>query len=369
MNATSTPRVAAAIARTPVAPELSPAERPPYVADPGRYDVIGYRYTGRSGLQLPQISLGLWHNFGDDVPFASQRALVRRAFDLGVTQFDLANNYGPPYGSAEENLGRIFVKDLRPYRDELVITTKAGWDMWPGPYGFLGSRKYMLASLDRSLARLGLDHVDIFYSHRFDADTPLEETMGALHSAVQQGKARYVGISSYAPERTREAIRILAGLGTPLLIHQPNYSMFNRWIEEGLLDVLGEAGVGCIPFSPLAQGLLTDRYLKGIPAGSRGSQDKSMSSPMFSTENLERVKALNQIARRRGQSLAQMAILWVLRDKRVTSALIGASSITQLEDSLGALDGAPFDDEELAQIDRYAATISGVDLWSDSTRG
>ncbi len=368
MNATSTSRVAAAIARTPVAPELSPAERPPYVADPGRYDVIGYRYTGRSGLQLPQISLGLWHNFGDDVPFANQRALVRRAFDLGVTQFDLANNYGPPYGSAEENFGRIFAKDLRPYRDELVITTKAGWDMWPGPYGYLGSRKYMLASLDRSLARLGLDHVDIFYSHRFDPDTPLEETMGALHSAVQQGKARYVGISSYAPERTREAIRILAGLGTPLLIHQPNYSMFNRWIEEGLLDVLGEAGVGCIPFSPLAQGLLTDRYLKGIPAGSRGSQDKSMSSPMFSKENLERVKALNRIARRRGQSLAQMAILWVLRDRRVTSALIGASSITQLEDSLGALDGAPFDDEELAEIDRFAKPGKAVDLWASSSR-
>jgi L-glyceraldehyde 3-phosphate reductase len=369
MNATPTARVAAALARPVDAHPLSPTERPPYVADPGRYDVIGYRRTGRSGLQLPEISLGLWHNFGDDTPFARQRALVRRAFDLGVTQFDLANNYGPPFGAAEESFGRIFAKDLRPYRDELVITTKAGWDMWSGPYGFLGSRKYLLASLEQSLARMGLDHVDIFYSHRVDPDTPLEETMGALHTAVQQGKARYVGISSYAPERTREAIRILAGLGTPLLIHQPNYSMFNRWIEEGLLDVLGEAGVGCIPFSPLAQGLLTDRYLKGIPAGSRGSQDKSMSSPMFSKENLERVKALNRIARRRGQSLAQMAILWVLRDKRVTSALIGASSIAQLEDSLGALDGAPFDDEELAEVDRYAATISGVDLWSDSTRG
>ena len=368
MNATSTPRVADAIARTPVAPDLSPTERPPYVAGPGRYDVIGYRHTGQSGLQLPEITLGLWHNFGDDVPFADQRALVRRAFDLGVNQFDLANNYGPPYGSAEENFGRIFAKDLRPYRDELVITTKAGWDMWSGPHGYLGSRKYLLASLDQSLARMGLDHIDIFYSHRFDPDTPLEETMGALHSAVQQGKARYVGISSYAPERTREAIRILAGLGTPLLIHQPNYSMFNRWIEEGLLDVLGEAGVGCIPFSPLAQGLLTDRYLKGIPAGSRASQDKSMSTSMFSKENLARVKSLNRIARRRGQSLAQMAILWVLRDRRVTSALIGASSITQLEESLGALDGAPFDDEELAEIDRFAKPGKAVDLWASSSR-
>jgi L-glyceraldehyde 3-phosphate reductase len=338
------------------------------VADPGRYDVINYRYTGRSGLRLPEISLGLWHNFGDDVPFANQRALVRRAFDLGVTQFDLANNYGPPFGSAEENFGRIFAKDLRPYRDELVITTKAGWEMWRGPYGFLGSRKYLLASLDQSLARMGLDHVDIFYSHRFDPDTPLEETMGALHSAVQQGKARYVGISSYSAERTRAAIAILADLGTPLLIHQPNYSMLNRWIEEALLDVLGEAGVGCIPFSPLAQGLLTDHYLKGVPAGSRATQGKSINKAMLSDENLKRIRALNKIARRRGQSLAQMAIQWVLRDRRVTSALIGASSIAQLEDSLGALDGAPFDNAELAEIDRYAKPGSGVDLWASSSR-
>jgi L-glyceraldehyde 3-phosphate reductase len=368
MNAKPTARVADAIARTPKPPKLPAFEQPPYVADPARYDVIGYRHAGRGGLQLPEITLGLWHNFGDDVAFANQRALVRRAFDLGVTQFDLANNYGPPYGAAEENFGRIFAKDLRPYRDELVITTKAGWDMWAGPYGYLGSRKYLLASLDQSLARMGLDHVDIFYSHRFDKDTPLEETMGALHTAVQQGKARYVGISSYSADRTREAIRILAELGTPLLIHQPNYSMFNRWIEEGLLDVLGEAGVGCIAFSPLAQGLLTDRYLKGIPAGSRASQDKSMSTGMFSKENLARVKALNRIARRRGQSLAQMAIAWVLRDRRVTSALIGASSIAQLEDSLGALDGAPFSDEELAEIDRYAKPANAVDLWARSSR-
>ena len=364
MTAADTGRVARAIARDTTV-ELPPTEQPPYVADPGRYDVIDYRFTGRSGLKLPAITLGLWHNFGDDVPFERQRALVRRAFDLGITQFDLANNYGPPYGASEENFGRIFAKDLRPYRNELVITSKAGWDMWSGPYGFLGSRKYVLASLDESLERMGLDYVDIFYSHRFDPDTPLEETMGALHTAVQQGKARYVGISSYSPERTAEAIAILRELGTPLLIHQPNYSMFNRWIEDGLLDVLGEAGVGCIPFSPLAQGLLTDKYLDGIPAGSRAAQDKSISSEMLSPENLERIRALNGIARRRGQSLAQMAILWVLRDPRVTTALIGASSVAQLEDSLGALDGAPFDDEELAEIDRYAKPGAGVDLWAE----
>jgi len=360
-------RVAAAVAR-PQALELPPAEQPPYVADLGRYDVIPYRRTGRSGLQLPAISLGLWHNFGDDTPFTLQRALVRRAFDLGVTQFDLANNYGPPYGSAEESFGRIFAKDLRPYRHELVITTKAGWDMWPGPYGFLGSRKYLLASLEESLTRMGLDHVDIFYSHRFDPDTPLEETMGALHAAVEQGKARYVGISSYSGPRTREAIAILEGLGTPLLIHQPNYSMLNRWIEDGLLDVLGEAGVGCIPFSPLAQGLLSDRYLAGVPTGSRATQGKSVSAGMLGEDVLARIRALHEIARRRGQSLAQMAIAWVLRDARVTSALIGASSVAQLEDSLQALDGAPFDAEELAEIDRYATTISEVDLWAASSR-
>ncbi len=367
MSTASTGKVAAAIAR-PQPAALPPAESPPYVADPGRYDVIGYRHTGRSGLQLPEISLGLWHNFGDDTPFASQRALVRRAFDLGVTQFDLANNYGPPFGSAEENFGRIMAKDLRPYRHELVITTKAGWDMWPGPYGFLGSRKYVLASLDESLARMGLDHVDIFYSHRFDKDTPLEETMGALATAVQQGKARYVGISSYSPERARSAIAILAELGVPLLIHQPNYSMFNRWIEDGLLDVLGDAGVGCIPFSPLAQGLLTDRYVAGIPAGSRATQGKSISSEMLSDEMLGRIRALHEIAQRRGQSLAQLAIRWVLRDPRVTSALIGASSVTQLEDSLRALDGPDLSDEELVEIDRYAKTAPSVDLWAGSSR-
>jgi len=360
MTSNSTDRVARAIAR-PTSPDLPPTEQPPFVADPGRYDVIDYRFRPLR----PAITLGLWHNFGDDIPFERQRALIRRAFDLGVTQFDLANNYGPPYGSAEENFGRIFAKDLRPYRNELVITSKAGWDMWPGPYGFLGSRKYVLASLDDSLARMGLDYVDIFYSHRFDPDTPLEETMGALHTAVQQGKARYVGISSYSPERTAEAIAILRDLGTPLLIHQPNYSMFNRWIENGLLDVLGGAGVGCIPFSALAQGLLTNKYLDGIPEGSRATQDKSLSSDLLSDENLDRIRALNEIAQRRGQTLAQMAILWVLRDPRVTTALIGASSIAQLEDSLGALDGAPFDDEELAEIDRYAKPTTGVDLWAE----
>jgi L-glyceraldehyde 3-phosphate reductase len=362
-----TDRVAAALGR-PQPPAPPPTEAPPYVADPGRYDVIGYRRTGRSGLQLPEISLGLWHNFGDDTPFATQRALVRRAFDLGITQFDLANNYGPPFGSAEENFGRILAKDLRPYRHELVITTKAGWDMWPGPYGFLGSRKYVLASLDESLARMSLDHVDIFYSHRYDPDTPLEETMGALATAVAQGKARYVGVSSYSAQRTREAIAILADLGLPLLIHQPNYSMLNRWIEDGLLDVLGEAGVGCIPFSPLAQGLLSGRYLSGVPAGSRATQGKSISEPMLGEETLGRIRALNAIAERRGQSLAQMAISWVLRDPRVTSALIGASSVAQLEDSLRALDGPGFSPDELAEIDRYAVTSEGIDLWTDSSQ-
>jgi L-glyceraldehyde 3-phosphate reductase len=359
-------RVARAIAK-PTADPLPPVERPPYVADPDRYAVMDYRRCGTSGLQLSPISLGFWHNFGDDVPFERQRALVRRAFDLGVTVMDLANNYGPPFGSAEENFGRIFAKDLQPYRNELVITSKAGWDMWPGPYGFLGSRKYLLASLEESLTRMGLDHVDIFYSHRFDPDTPLEETMGALHTAVEQGKARYVGISSYSPERTAEAIAILRDLGTPLLIHQPNYSMLNRWIEHGLLDVLGDAGVGCTPFSPLAQGLLTNKYLDGVPAGSRATQGKSLSDDMLSEGNLANIRALNDIAQRRGQSLAQMAISWVLRDPRVTTALIGASSVAQLEDSLGALDGAPFSDEELAEIDRYAKPDQTVDLWADSS--
>jgi L-glyceraldehyde 3-phosphate reductase len=360
-------RVAAAIRSTPLPSELAPAERPPFVAAPGRYQVIDYRRSGASGLQLPAISLGLWHNFGEDRPLAGQRAIVRRAFDLGITHFDLANNYGPPYGSAEENFGRLLASDLRPYRQELVISTKAGWDMWPGPYGFLGSRKYLLASLDQSLERMGLDHVDIFYSHRFDPDTPLEETMGALDTAVRSGKARYVGISSYSAQRTSEAIAILRDLGTPLLIHQPSYSMLNRWIEDGLLDVLGSEGVGCICFSPLAQGLLTDRYLQGIPNGARASQGKSLSMDMLSEANLAKVRALDAIARRRGQSLAQMAIAWVLRDVRVTSALVGASSVAQLEDAVRALDGMSFDDDELTQIDRYA-TESGINLWVGSSQ-
>jgi len=348
-------------------PEL-PAEdlQPFYWAAEDRYAQMGFRYVGQSGLQLPAISLGLWHNFGDDTPFARQRAIVRKAFDLGITQFDLANNYGPPFGSSEENFGRIFAKDLAPYRDELVITTKAGWHMWPGESGWGGSRKHVLASLEASLKRMGLDHVDIFYSHRIDLDTPIEETMSALATAVHEGKARYVGISSYSPARTREAARLLRELGTPLIIHQPNYSMFNRWIEAELLDVLEAEGAGCIPFSPLAQGLLTSKYLEGVPAGSRATQDKTIFGDQLSEENLARVRALNEIAQRRGQSLAQMAILWVLRDPRVSSALVGASSPEQLEDSVGALDGAPFSAEELAEIDRYAQPGAGVDLWNVS---
>ena len=363
---TSDARVASAIARPSAAP-LPDAERPPFTAAADRYDVIDYRHTGRSGLQLPRISLGLWHNFGEDVPLATQRSILRRAFDLGVTHFDLANNYGPPYGAAEESFGRIFASDFGPYRDELVISTKAGWDMWSGPYGFLGSRKYLLASLDQSLERMGLDYVDIFYSHRYDPNTPIEETMGALATAVHTGKARYVGISSYSAARTREAITILDDLGVPLLIHQPNYSMFNRWIEVELIDVLGESGVGIIPFSPLAQGLLTNRYLGGIPEGARAAQGKSLGAGMLSDANLERIRALDEIAQRRGQSLARMAIAWVLRDPRVTTALIGASSVAQLEDSLQALDQADFSDEELVEIDRYAVD-GGVDLWADSSR-
>ncbi len=348
-------------------PELPPdSVEPYYTADRARYERMAFRHTGNSGLQLPAISLGLWHNFGDDVPFARQRAVIRRAFDLGITQFDLANNYGPPFGSAEENFGRVLAKDLKPYRDELVITTKAGWHMWPGPYGWAGSRKHVLASLEQSLRRMGTDHVDIFYSHRIDLDSPLTETMGALATAVQQGKARYVGISSYSPARTAEAAAILRELGTPLLIHQPNYSMFNRWIEAELLDTLEGVGAGCIPFSPLAQGLLTSKYLDGVPEGSRASQGKSLSGGMLSEENLARIRALHEIAQRRGQSLAQMAILWTLRDPRVTSALIGASSPEQLEDSVGALDGAPFSDDELAEIDRYAIPSEGIDLWNVS---
>ncbi len=336
----------------------------PYEPSPTRYDTMPYRRAGRSGLALPAISLGLWHNFGDDHPIDTRRAILRRAFDRGVTHFDLANNYGTPYGSAETNFGRILREDFASYRDELVISTKAGWDMWPGPYGDLGSRKYLLASLDQSLQRLGLDYVDIFYHHHFDPTTPLEETMGALDHAVRVGKALYVGISSYSDERTSEAIAILRSLGTPLLIHQPSYSMLNRWIEHGLLDALDVEGVGCIAFSPLAQGLLTDRYLHGVPEGSRATKGTSLPASMLSEANLAHVAALAEIARARGQSLAQMAIAWTLRDRRVTSALIGASSVAQLDDNLDALDYLEFTPEELAAIDEHA--VEGhIDLWRD----
>jgi L-glyceraldehyde 3-phosphate reductase len=335
---------------------------PTYIPADHRYESMPYRRCGASGLLLPSLSLGLWHNFGDDRPLDTQRATLRRAFDLGITHFDLANNYGPPYGSAEQNFGRILASDFRHHRDELVISTKAGWDMWPGPYGDLGSRKYLLASLDQSLHRMGLDYVDIFYHHHFDPDTPLEETMGALHSAVTQGKALYAGISSYSAQRTSEAVAILQRLGTRLLIHQPSYSMLNRWIEEGLLDVLESEQVGCIAFSPLAQGLLTDRYLDGIPEDSRAARDDSLSRDMLSEENLSRIRALNEIAGNRGQSLAQMAIAWALRDPRVTSVLIGASSVRQLEQNVAALAHLEFSPDELVEIDRYAVE-GGVDLW------
>jgi L-glyceraldehyde 3-phosphate reductase len=331
-----------------------------------RYDRMPYRRCGRRGLLLPAISLGFWWNFGHDRPLETGRAIVRRAFDLGITHLDLANNYGPPYGSAEETFGRLFASDLRPYRDELVISTKAGYDMWPGPYGIGGSRKYLLASLDQSLARLGLDYVDIFYSHRFDPETPLEETMGALDAAVRAGKALYVGISSYSAEKTREAAAILRDLGTPLLINQPSYSMLNRWIEPELLDALGELGVGCIVFSPLAQGMLTDKYLHGIPEGSRASRPYSLWPDLITEEALEKIRALNEIAQRREQTLAQMALGWALRDGRVTSALIGASSVAQLEDNVAALERLDFAQEELAEIDRYA-TDSGINIWAGST--
>jgi L-glyceraldehyde 3-phosphate reductase len=321
-----------------------------------------YRRTGRSGLKLPLLSLGLWHNFGDDVALAAQRDILRRAFDLGITHFDLANNYGPPYGSAERNFGGHFARDFRPYRNELVISTKAGWDMWPGPYGDLGSRKYLLTSLDDSLSRMGLDYVDIFYSHRFDPDTPLEETMGALITAHQQGKALYVGISSYSPERTRQAEAILREARVPLLIHQPSYSMLNRWIEPSLLDTLDELGVGCIAFSPLAQGMLTDKYLKGIPAGSRAAQGKSLDPDLLSPEALTHVRALNRMAKTRGQSLAQMALAWALRDERMTSLVIGASSVAQLEDNVAALGNLDFTAKELTGIDRHAVD-AGINLW------
>jgi L-glyceraldehyde 3-phosphate reductase len=337
-----------------------------YLPADGRYDSMQYRRVGRSGLELPAISLGLWQNFGGDRPFETQRAIVRRAFDLGITHFDLANNYGPPYGSAEENFGRILATDLRGYRDELVISTKAGYDMWPGPYGDRGSRKYLLASLDQSLARMGVPYVDIFYSHRADPETPLEETMGALDSAVRQGKALYAGISSYSPERTRQAAQVLRGLGTPLLIHQPSYSMLNRWIEDGLLEVLGEEGVGCIVFSPLAQGLLTDRYLGGVPEGSRASRAGTLRADQLDEATLAKVRALHQIAGRRGQSLAQLAVAWTLRDPRVTSALLGASSVAQLEDNVAALGRLGFAADELAEIDRYA-TDAGINLWAESS--
>src|SRR5947199_5519821 len=319
--------------------------------DGDRYLRMPYRRSGRSGLLLPAISLGLWQNFGHDRPLETQRSIVRRAFDLGITHFDLANNYGPPYGSAEENFGRILKSDLAGHRDELVISSKAGYDMWPGPYGIWGSRKYLLASLDQSLRRMGLEYVDIFYSHRFDPQTPLEETMGALDTAVRRGKALYAGISSYSPERTREAAAILRSMGTPLLIHQPSYSMLNRWVERGLLDVLGTEGVGCIAFSPLAQGMLTDRYLNGIPEGSRAAQGKSLDPSLLTDVALAHIRRLNDVAQQRGQSLAQLALQWVLRDPRVTSVLIGASSVAQLEANVAALDGPPLTDAELGAID------------------
>src|SRR3954451_21441791 len=340
-----------------------------YLPAAGRYDAMEYRRCGRSGLKLPAVSLGLWHNFGDDVPLARQRAILRRAFDLGITHIDLANNYGPPYSSAELNFGKIFAQDLRPYRDQLVLSTKAGYDMWPGPYGQWGSRKYLLASLDQSLARMGVDYVDIFYSHRFDPQTPLEETMGALDTAVRSGRALYAGISSYSPERTRDAVGILRSMGTPLLIHQPSYSMLNRWVEQGspsLLDVLGDEGVGCIAFSPLAQGMLTDRYLNGIPQDSRAAQGKSLDPSLLTDEALAHVRRLNEIAGRRGQSLAQLALSWVLRDERVTSVLIGASSVKQLETNVAAVAAPPPTDSELAGIDEDAVD-SGINLWQRSS--
>ena len=337
-----------------------------YVPASDRYERMVYNRSGRSGLQLPAVSLGLWNNFGYDFPFEEGRAIVRRAFDLGITHFDLANNYGPPYGSAEENFGRMLAFDLAPYRDELAISTKAGYDMWPGPYGEWGSRKYLLSSLDQSLGRMRLDYVDLFYSHRFDPETPLEETMGALDAAVRQGKALYVGISSYSAGKTREAAAILRQLGTPCVIHQPSYSMLNRWIEPELLDTLGELGIGCIVFSPLAQGMLSDKYLDGVPEGSRASRPATLSPDLLTPEALEKIRALNDIAKRRGQTLAQMAVAWALRDPRVTSALVGASSVEQLEANVAALQNLEFSPEELEEIDRYA-TDSGINLWATSS--
>jgi L-glyceraldehyde 3-phosphate reductase len=338
-----------------------------YIADEDRYEKkMPYRRCGRSGIDLPEVSLGLWQNFGDDRALDGQRAILRRAFDLGVTHFDLANNYGPPYGSAEINFGRLLMEDFRPYRDELIISTKAGYDMWPGPYGDHGSRKYLLASLDQSLQRMGLEYVDIFYSHRADPDTPLEETMGALHTAVHSGRALYAGISSYSAERTAQAAAIMRDLGTPLLIHQPSYSMLNRWIEPDLLATLEREGMGCIAFSPLAQGLLTGKYLNGVPEGSRATQNGSLSRDQLTEQTLKHIRALAGVAERRGQSLAQLAISWVLRDPRVTSALIGASSVKQLEENLAAAQNTAFSDEDLAEIDRNAVD-SGINIWAASS--
>jgi L-glyceraldehyde 3-phosphate reductase len=339
----------------------------PYVAAEDRYDSkMPYRRCGRSGLQLPAISLGLWNNFGDDRPLQTQRDIIRRAFDLGITHIDLANNYGPPPGSAEENFGKVYAQDLRPYRDELIISTKAGYDMWPGPYGEWGSRKYLLASLDASLARMGLDYVDIFYSHRFDPDTPLEETIGALESAVHQGKALYVGISSYSHDRTREAVALAREARIPMVIHQPSYSMLNRWIEPEVLDACGELGLGIIAFSPLGQGMLTDRYLNGIPSDSRAAKDGFLRRGFINDDNMARIRGLNEIAARRGQTLAAMALAWVLRDSRVTSALIGASSVSQLEANVAALGKLDFSADELAEIDTYAVE-SGINIWQQSS--
>ncbi|MDM7884853.1 L-glyceraldehyde 3-phosphate reductase [Curtobacterium sp. RHCKG23] len=342
-----------------------------YIAADDRYDSMPYRRTGRSGLDLPLLSLGYWHNFGDDKPFETQRAISRRAFDLGITHHDLANNYGPPYGAAEVNFGRLMREDFRPYRDEMVVSTKAGWDMWPGPYGQGGgSRKYVLASLDQSLQRTGLDYVDVFYSHRLDASTPLEETMGALHTAVQQGKALYVGISSYDAERSRQAAAILRDLGTPLLIHQPSYSMLNRWIEtEGLLDAAGDLGFGVIGFTALAQGLLTGRYLDGVPSDSRAAAGKSLDAGTLTDEVVEHLRALNDIASERGQSLAQLALAWALRDERVTSLVIGASRVEQLEQNVAALGNLSFTDDELRRIDEHSVGVLDVDLWSGARSG
>jgi L-glyceraldehyde 3-phosphate reductase len=337
-----------------------------YVPADNRYEQMRYRRSGRSGLQLPAVSLGLWQNFGYDRPLDISRAIVRRAFDLGITHFDLANNYGPPYGSAEANFGLLMKQDLAPYRDELIVSSKAGYDMWPGPYGEWGSRKYLLSSLDQSLRRMAVDYVDIFYSHRFDPETPLEETMGALDTAVRQGKALYVGISSYSASKTREAYEILRELGTPLVIHQPSYSMLNRWIEPELLDTLGELGIGCIVFSPLAQGMLTDKYLDGIPKDSRASRHGSLSPNLINDQSLAKIRALNEIAARRGQTLAQLALAWTLRDSRITAALIGASSVKQLEANVAALDKLDFTQEELAEIDRYA-TEADINIWAASS--